>query len=197
MATKRKAHPQKGGRKSKWATHVEPRLETIKYWRRMGVWERDIAKELKVGLSAFYDYKRKYPQLAEVLKESKQDFTAKIIDSIAKRAFGFERDKITTTVIHDDKGKQVGRIQVQKTREYFPPHPTLQIFLAKNLEPERWRDVQGREHSGPDGRTLHTQAPVIHAYIPDNHRPRKEPNGNNGHRRKAVTTAIRETARKR
>ncbi len=183
------------GRKNKWESHVKPKLKSICTWRRMGLLEKEVCERLGVGLSNFARYKLSHGDLRDALKEGKHDADANVINALYQCAIGFEFEETETIVSKDAKGNQVGRVQLKRTKRRRTPSVTAQIFYLKNRCPETWRDVQGREHSGPDGRPLQAQPPVIHAYIPDNHRPRKEPNGN-GHRRTAVTTAIKATVKR-
>lgn len=53
MATPRVKNPQKGGRKSKWETHVKPNLDRIPKLRRQGYHEEQIAEILGVAKSTF------------------------------------------------------------------------------------------------------------------------------------------------
>lgn len=147
-----KPNPRKGraGRKSKWATHIQPKLSVIKYWRRMGicVYEKDVAKKLGIHVSTLEVYKAQHPELKEALKEGKEELLADLVDAGVKRAKGYEIEKIIKTIILDKDGKQTGKMQIQKTIEHFPPHPTCFVYLTKNLAPELLSDVQDFRHQG-------------------------------------------------
>ena len=45
---------------------------------------------------------------------------------------------------------------------------TLLIFLLKGARPEKFRDRQQHEHTGPGGEPM--QGPVVNVYLPDNGR---------------------------
>lgn len=62
-----------GGRKSKYHTHVEPKLLLIEAWARDGLTIEQIAEKLGVANSTFFDYKNKYPELSEVLKKGSRN----------------------------------------------------------------------------------------------------------------------------
>ena len=61
----------KKGRKNKYDTHVKPFLETIENWCRDGLLEEEICKRLGVGVSTFNDYKSKFSELRETLKNGR------------------------------------------------------------------------------------------------------------------------------
>lgn len=58
MSTKRK---NKGGRKSKYQSHVEPKLIEDEGWARDGLIDEQIAKNLGVAYSTFKTYINKFP----------------------------------------------------------------------------------------------------------------------------------------
>lgn len=136
MARPKVTHPKKRGRKSKWDTHVQPYLKKIQYWRRMDTMEKDIAKVLDVHVSTFEEYKSKYPELREALKQDKIAVAAEFFHALHKRAKGYEyREDV---VVGD---------RIMTVKRHVPPNPTSIIFGLKNLD-VRWRDVQEHEHHG-------------------------------------------------
>jgi hypothetical protein len=78
------------GRQSKYFTHVQPKLELITHWRRMGFPEYDIVGRLGVAKSSFAVYKTKYPDLMDALKEGKDDADRAVVDALFKRACGYD-----------------------------------------------------------------------------------------------------------
>lgn len=160
------------GRKEKWSTHVQPRLKTIKVWKMSGVKEREICKNLGISHQTLARYKRQHRELCDVLKTGKDDAVAAVVDALYKRAVGFEYEEVETIIQKDASGKASGRARIRKITKHVVPDVIAQIFFLKNRCSEEWRDRREQEVSGPGGRPL--QAPVIHAYIPDNGRERNE-----------------------
>ena len=127
------------GRKSNYYTKVEPYFEEIKAWRRSGQTEENIAKLLGVSFRSFLDYKNKFPQLNQVLKESKEKLISELEKTMFEMALGKIKVKETKKFIKIGKdGKQETRIE--ETVKEIPPHPTLLIFSLKNLAPDKWKD---------------------------------------------------------
>jgi len=130
----------KGGRKSKYFTHVEPYFEDIKAWRQSGQTEENIAKLLGIGFRTLLEYKIKYPQFSQVLKECKEKLINELEKTMFEMALGRIKVKETKKYIKNGKdGKQETRIE--ETIKEIPPHPTLLIFSLKNLAPDRWKDM--------------------------------------------------------
>lgn len=170
--TKRKAHPAKRGCKAKWESHVKGRLLTIKMWRQAGVIEKDICKNLGIHVDTLNVYKRQHPELTAALKTGKDDATAKVVDALLQRALGFEYEEVETIIQKDASGKASGRARIRKITKRVVPDVIAQIFYLKNRASGDWHDRREHELSGVGGRPL--QAPIIHAYIPDNGRKRNE-----------------------
>ena len=51
--------------KSKWDEYVKPKLFLIECWKRDGLSDEQICKNLGVGKDAFISYKAKYPELVK------------------------------------------------------------------------------------------------------------------------------------
>lgn len=187
--TKRKVHPAKRGCKSKWESHVKGRLLTIKMWRQNGVIEKDVCKNLGISHDSLARYKRRHPELCEVLKISKEDATAKVVDALFKRAIGYEYEE-KRTVGTKAKGKPLVIGRIETIKKQVAPDVIAQMFYLQNRCSQNWRDRRHHELTGPGGQPL--QAPILHAYIPDNGRKRDVAviagnikngrNGRNGHK---------------
>lgn len=106
------------GRPTKYKADFPDRVRKM-----VGLTHADMAKNLGIGLSAYCDYMRTYPQFSQAIKEA-DDVTNSIVESaIYKAAIGYESNN-----------------------RHYPPNPTLAIFWAKNKM--GWRDKQDIEHSG-------------------------------------------------
>lgn len=120
------------GRKGKYDTHVKPRLDTIKAWRRRGDTEKDICKKLCVSTDRLISYKKKYPELLEVLKEGLDDAIGQVENALFKRAVGFNAIETKT----EDDGE---RIKITKTDKHYIPDVMAQLaFLNRRAG---WRNT--------------------------------------------------------
>ena len=69
MAEKKaKDNPKNAGRKDYYKERIEPRLAEIKEWYSIGVSEEQVYKNLGVGRTTFYKYKKSKPELQEAIR---------------------------------------------------------------------------------------------------------------------------------
>lgn len=128
------------GRKSKFSTEM---LEKGKKLAREGYTDEDIAERLGIGIRTLYDWKKKYPQFSQALKENKEYFDNKVEEALLKRALGFEYEE--TEIIATKEGKTS---KVKKTKKVIPPDVTAIIFWLKNRQPGKWRNRLELQHEG-------------------------------------------------
>ena len=134
------------GRKSKYYSHVQPRLEEVLEWKKQGLKESAIAKNLGVGLSAFNVYKKQFPQLMDTIKRGNIKIAEIAEDSLIQGIQGHYVEETETTVETDGNNKKKQR--VKKVKKWIPANPTLIIFALKNRNPDEWKDRQETHHSG-------------------------------------------------
>lgn len=151
-----KAIEGKRGRKSKYDTHVYPRLEEIGHWCREGLTEEEICKRLGVSVSSFAEYKKQFSELMEVLKVNKEIADFRVEDALYMRALGYEFEEETFEEFQLDKPFLNGAGEwvrtelrlTKKVKKKQAPDTTAQIFWLKNRKPEVWRDKQDINLSG-------------------------------------------------
>lgn len=123
-------------------THVEPYLGQIKTWSRYET-EKDIAGRLGIAATTFRRYKKEHPELAEAIKEGRQDFVAELKDALRKKALGFYYEE-TKTVKRKDAGQ--AQVSIETYKKYSPPDVAAINLLLKNYDKENWsNDPQALE----------------------------------------------------
>ncbi|MGF7049144.1 5-methylcytosine-specific restriction endonuclease McrA [Paenibacillus sp. DS2015] len=90
-----------GGRKTKYHTHVEPKLLLIAAWARDGFTEEQTAIKLGLAYSTFRTYKDKYPALSAALKRGQEVADVMVENSLFKRAMGYQFEEVTKERIID------------------------------------------------------------------------------------------------
>ena len=125
----------KGGRKSKYHTHVEPRLKEIEAWARDGLTDEQIAKNLGVAYSTFRKYKDEYPAFSAALKKGKEVVDIEVENALLKRALGYEYEEVKTYIEEVD-GKKKKR--VEKTVKHVPADVSAAIFWLRNRKGFVW-----------------------------------------------------------
>lgn len=133
------------GRPSKYETHIKPHLEQIKKWAEQGATEKQIAKQLGIAYSTFCDYKNKYSELSETIKEKDmKPLIEELRGALVKRAIGFEYKEKKEYIKEDpETGKRTKYIEIT-TRQSLPD--TTALFGALNIyDPDYVRDKANHE----------------------------------------------------
>jgi len=112
---------------------------------RLGATNKDLAAFFDVEVSTVADWRVKYPEFAEALKEGREHADANVAQSLYRRATGY---KHLAFKIMQYEGKPVTKRYV----EHYPPDTVACIFWLKNRRPDLWRDRV--EHTGKDGKDL-------------------------------------------
>lgn len=118
-----------------WIT--EEGLIRIKGWARDGLTDKEIATQCGVAPSTFNEWKKKFPELSESLKEGKDVPDRKVENALYNSAIGYYyfEEQVTNTG------------EVVEVRRYSKPNTTAQIFWLKNRKPDGWRDKQEVEQT--------------------------------------------------
>lgn len=111
-----------------WLT--EDALEVLRGWARSGLTDEQIAHNCGITTGTLYEWKKKYPEIAEALKKGKAWADTQVENALYKRAVGYEFEEVT----YED-GKPVKRVT-----KHVSPDVTAQIFWLKNRRPDLWRD---------------------------------------------------------
>ena len=88
-------------------------------------------------MSSFSEYKLKYPELTEALKNGKEVIDTMVENALLKAALGYTYEEM--------KESEDG---IERTTKVAHPNTTALIFWLKNRKPSQWRDKQELEHSG-------------------------------------------------
>ncbi|MCD4839743.1 hypothetical protein LRS37_12875 [Neobacillus sedimentimangrovi] len=129
---------KKKGRKNKYFTHVQPRLEEIREWAEKGLTDAEMMKLLGISHDSFYKYKNEYSDFYDALKQGKEYADDIVEQALYKSAIGYYYEEEAVT----NKG------DVVLVKKYSKPNITAQIFWLKNRRKDIWRDKQDIEHSG-------------------------------------------------
>ena len=144
------------GRPNKYETNVKPRFSEIEKWLNLGATEKEVSKNLGVNKATFVEYKKKYPELDNLIKKSRKKPVEEIKAAMLKRAVGFQYETIKTikekteypmTVL--DILKTVGvdikklekpvLVRTETTQKMALPDPTAGLILLKHWDKkEEW-----------------------------------------------------------
>lgn len=127
-------------RPSKYYTHVKPYFKEIEEALERGCNEKDIAKQLGVGTSAWCDYKNKFTEFAELIKGAdRSELLKELENALIKRAKGFEYEEKQQSIIDDEeKGRKVQTIIMTR---YQPPDTTAIFGALNRFDPNYKKDA--------------------------------------------------------
>ena len=125
------------GKYHEWLT--KEGLTLIEGWARDGLIDEQIAANIGVTTTTFYDWKKKYADFSDALKKGKETSDYEVENALYKSATGYEYEerKEVQEVVDG-----VMRKRVEVTRKQVPPNATSAIFWLKNREPDKWRNKQ-------------------------------------------------------
>lgn len=141
MAEKKaKENPKNAGRKDYYKERIEPRLAEIKEWYSIGVSEEQVYKNLGVGRTTYYKYKKSKPELQEAIRAGVIPIVVKVRSALVKSALGFTYTEKKTYIKNeptaDGKTKPVTYEEI--TERYAQPNVASCNLLLKNLDKDNW-----------------------------------------------------------
>ncbi|KYG28169.1 helix-turn-helix domain-containing protein [Alkalihalobacillus trypoxylicola] len=117
------------GKYHDWLT--EEGLIKIEGWARDGLTDEQIAHNIGITKSTLYEWKNKYAEFSDALKNGKEVVDRQVENALLKRALGFH--------YQEEVALPSG---VEKVTRYEKPDVTAAIFWLKNRKPETWRNKE-------------------------------------------------------
>lgn len=137
-------------------------LENVCKWYKLGLMDMQVAHNIGIRPQTLSEWKRRFPSFAEAIKKAQQIPNLELENAMLELALGHSFTEETKSIL-DPNTRKV--IRVEKTRKQIPPNATMQIFLAKNRMPDRYKD---RLPVVPEQETEEGQQ--VQIYLPDNGR---------------------------
>lgn len=110
------------------------KLILLEGWARDGLTDEQIAKNMGIATSTFYEWKKKEKEFSESLKKGKEVVDFEVENALLKRALGY------TITIQEDKLDKDGCVHTLEREVHIPADTTAQIFWLKNRQTKKWRD---------------------------------------------------------
>ena len=117
--------------KPKYESHVEPKLDQIREYAQT-MTEEQIAKTIGISKTSWYEYKKKYPAIAEAVRLGREDLVKDLKSTLIRKAKGFNYEE---KKIIKEKG-QVVREEIYIKAS--PPDVAALNLLLKNYDSENW-----------------------------------------------------------
>ena len=110
----------------------------------------EIAKEFQIHVCTIHDWRERFPEFSDALTKGRDRADALVVDSLYKRAMGYE--------ITEEKPMNIdGDVQIVRVEKHIPSDPASMFFWLKNRRPKEWRDKRETELSGPEGSPIKTE----------------------------------------
>jgi len=114
-------------------------LTKIQKLYEVGLTDKDISHVLGVSAECVDKWKQAHPEFFESLSAGKKEADKKVVESLYKRALGYEYEELK--VIQDRSGK-IEKVRQEITKKHVSPDVTACIFWLKNRDRENWADRQ-------------------------------------------------------
>ena len=125
----------------------------VEHYRKQGISDHQIAKNLGIAKQTFYEYLKKYQDFADAYKRGKKQIVAQLENAMYKRALGYEYEEVTTEVKTDDKG-QIKEKHIKKVKKHYAPDPTANIFILTNLRNDKYKRNPDLKINSDDSQTI-------------------------------------------
>jgi len=97
--------------------------------------DEDLAHYFDIAVSTLNEWKIKYPEFAESIRDGRERADANVANSLHNRAMGYKQ-KVTKVMQYQGVPIEV------EVEEDVPPDTTAAIFWLKNRQGKNWRDKQ-------------------------------------------------------
>ena len=135
------------GKYHEWLT--KEGLLRIEGWARDGLTDEQIAGNIGISASTFYDWKNRFPEFSEVLKRSKDVVDRMVENALLKSALGYTYTETTQEYRVNKETGELALVSQKAITKDVAPNTTALIFWMKNRKPAEWRDKQSLEVSVP------------------------------------------------
>lgn len=132
---KKGAKSGRTGRKGKYHEWItEQGLGIVAAWKRNGLTNEQIAKNIGVNQDTLYTWIRRFPEFSEALKIGRDEADMQVENALFKRALGYYTEDI--------QEEYEGAVRVKRVvkKKWVAPDISAQIFWLKNRASNRWRN---------------------------------------------------------
>lgn len=113
----------------------------------LGATDAQIADFFEVAVSTVALWKHEYPEFSDALKVPKAIADERVVQSLYRRAIGYEHDEVDIRVVK-------GEVVMTPIRKYYPPDTVACIFWLKNRDKDNWREKPEGEVSDETAEVL-------------------------------------------
>lgn len=126
------------GKYEKWL--LPENLTLIQGWRRDGLSDEQVAKNIGINRSTLYAWIDRYKEFSDAYKKGSETAIYEVENALFKSACGYDVTEAETIKTTAPDGSET--TQVRKKLRHIPPNVGAICFILKNRRPEKWRDKQ-------------------------------------------------------
>lgn len=112
-------------------------LVRIESWASDGLTNEQIAENMGISRTTFYNWQNKSIDILNALKKGREPVVRHLENALIKKALGFEYEETEELIEKDDNGKK--KIKKVIHKKYSVPDSSSLMFLLKNYKPEKYR----------------------------------------------------------
>lgn len=135
--------PYGNAKYARWLT--EDGLLLLRGWARSGLTDAEIAHNCGITAKTLYEWKVKYSEISEALKEGKEVVDLLVENALLKRALGYTYEEKTYERKQITEEGDMGMLLTKTVTKEVLPDVTAQIFWLKNRKRAEWRDNERME----------------------------------------------------
>lgn len=133
------------GKYEKWLTPEG--LLLIEGWKRDGLSDEQVAKNMGVSRSTLNDWIKRFPDISDAIKRNREIVIREVENALVKRARGFSYTEETKERKYNNRTGEFELVVTKSVQKTVPPDVGAIAFYLKNVAPDKWRDKQNIELS--------------------------------------------------
>lgn len=127
-----------------------PKLDMVEKWARDGLGTKQMAKNLGIAESTFWEYSTKYPEFSSRLAKGREVVDTEVENAFLKRITGYNAEEVRReyAIETDEYGNQVKVLKREVVQtKHIPGDPRAAEFWLKNRMPDKYKDRPGENDS--------------------------------------------------
>ena len=141
--------------KSKYESHVLPKLDLVEKWARDGLGIKQIAKNLGLAECTVFDYCKRYTEFSDRLAKGREVVDTEVENAFLKRITGYNAEEVRReyAIETDEDGNQVKVLKREVVQtKHIPGDPRAAEFWLKNRMPDKYQDRPGPSDNDEDSK---------------------------------------------
>lgn len=121
-------------------------LTLLRAYARDGLTYKQMAEKIGVSEAGFSLFRKKYPEVAEALSQTRELVDFMVENALLKSALGYKTREVKTKLSKPDKfGNR--HTEVETIEKEIAPNPTSIAIWLNNRQPEKWK--RNRDNDNP------------------------------------------------